>query len=131
MTTQIFEYWDWQKDIGVNPIAEGQPAPPVHATAHYDHEGKLFRVEVLSSPTGRRGLLVGEEPDVSVYDYFCDSSGRILQKRSLGDTGEVTLIVDFEYGADRTVKETAWSPNGGPPKSIVRAVYRTSESTPH
>jgi hypothetical protein len=124
MRRRLFERWNWQFDYGECPIPEDKPLPSTYAIAYYDRLDRLYRVEVVEVQTraGVRG--VGEdqaEVEVFVYDYFCDVKGRILQKRSYGEQGEVDLIVDYEYDIENNrVIETAWWPATGTCKSIKR-----------
>jgi len=121
MKTQLFHDWNWQFDFGEKPISEDEIVPRLHASAYYDHRDRLYRVGVLKAPSGSGALKEREEPELAVYDYFCDQSGRVLQKRSLGEGAEVALIVDYEYDdATGSVTERAWSPDGGLSRSIRR-----------
>ena len=121
MKMQIFQDWNWEYDFGEKPISENDNIPPLHAVAYYDDADRIYRVQVLRSPSGFGPLRESEKPELFMYDYFCDQNGRILQKRSLGENGEVVLIVDLQYDDTATiVTETAWSPDGGRGKSIKR-----------
>lgn len=121
MKTQMFRSWNWEFDYGEAPIPETEPVPAVHAVAFYDGRGRLYRVEERVSPSGFSFLKEGQEPDVYRYDYYCDETGRILQKRSLAEDGQVAIIVDFAYNDEAaTLTQTAWSPDGGFAKSITR-----------
>jgi hypothetical protein len=121
MTERIFQAWNWEFDYGENPMPDGGSVPAIHAVAYYDDRDRLYRVEEQVSPSGFSALREGESPDRYCYEYYCDENGRILQKRSLGEHGEVAVIVDFRYDDQRgTVTETVWSPDGGFGRSIRR-----------
>ena len=121
MTQRAYECWNWEFDFGEGPIPEGEPLPPSFAVAYYDYRGRLYRVAQRAKELADRS---DDDPaafGTYLYDYFCDSDGRILQKRSLDGDGTVFLIVDFEYDVETNqVTETAWSPNDGTCKSIRR-----------
>jgi hypothetical protein len=121
MTQRRFEHWNWEFDYGERPIPEAALLPARYAIAYYDHRGRLYRVvqrvKELADHTDDDPAAFG----TYVYDYFCDSDGRILQKRSLDEQGSVFLIVDLEYDLDRKeVTETAWWPGDGRCKSMKR-----------
>lgn len=124
MITRCFRSWDWEFDRGIGEVEVGQPLPAKHALAFYDWKSRLFRVE-LRNPVSPLGGSVepnnDDSVDVTTYDYYCDCTGRILQKRSLGVADEVFLIVDLEYDdAAGLVKEIAWWPNDGTQKTRER-----------
>lgn len=118
MTQQVFERWNWEYDCGEHLLPLGGGLPSVWAIAYYDKSGTLYRavsrVKLLPDASD-------DDPDaftVSVYDYFCTSDGRVIQKRALDDNYDVALIVDFDYDLERNqVTETAWSPVDGTCKS--------------
>ena len=123
MTMAIFERWNWENDRGEVPIQASQQLPALHAMVYFDYLGRLYRVKSIVSPTGHRTLAEGQVSCIFVYDYFCDGHGRLLQKRSIDENGDVSLIVDFQYSdVDGTVSETPWSPGGGLGKAIIRRV---------
>ena len=64
------------------------------------------------------------EDEIDVFDYFCDDDGRIMEKRSLDEDGNVVLIVRFTYDERKgLVTETGWSPTqNGSPQTFVRSL---------
>lgn len=120
MTQQRFEAWNWQFDYGERPMPADAPLPKQYAIASYDDKGRLYRVVKRESDRVVRGEEVPAAFDVFVYDYFCDCDGRVLQKRSLDEQGDVFLIVDYEYNTEKgEVTESAWYPDTGPAKRSV------------
>ena len=111
MTQRVFERWNWETDCGESPLPADAPLPPTWAVAFYDRNGHLYRA--IS-----RVKLLADAPDndprafnISYYDYYCNSDGRIIQKRALDDNRDVEVIVDFNYDLEhRQVTETAWWP---------------------
>lgn len=127
LNARVFERWNWEHDIGEGEIADADiDSIRSCAIALYDFDGRLMRVYVKNAIFGH--LLNAESRDaldeLSVYDYFCDADGRIIEKRSLGDDGEIFLIVRFKYDTGRgIVTETAWAPGAGePPQTIERPI---------
>jgi|GEM_PF-5979652 len=126
MRQRVFKRWNWEFDYGECPIPEDEPLPSSYVIAYYDRLDRLYRVEQYE--VRRRAEIRDvdkgqEEVEVVVYDYFCDVTGRILQKRAYGEQGEVDLIVDYEYDLESNqVTETAWWPAHGTCKSIKRPV---------
>ncbi len=118
MSRRIYASWNWQFDRGETVIADRERPPLNHAIAYHDRLGRLYRVEVIDqlNPSERY-----------VYDYFCDRSGKVLQKRSYSDEGEVDLIIDYDYDLERgVVAETAWRPSDDITKRIERPLASTS-----
>jgi hypothetical protein len=117
MKTRLFRRWNWEFDFGVDELAGGAPVPLTYAVAFYDQHDRLYRVELRS-----REELDGAGGKVSImYEYFCGRDGRVLQKRSIDEHGDVQLIVDFEY-SDTDVTEIAWWPASNICKSIRRRI---------
>src|SRR5262245_41486155 len=110
MKTKTYRRWNWEFDHGVDELSDAEARPLTHAVAFYDQYNRLYRVE-LRDADGTEGKVT------TSYDYFCAHDGRVLQKRSIGERGEVHLIVDMEY-SDTDVKETAWWPESNVSKSI-------------
>jgi hypothetical protein len=130
MTKKIFKHWNWEYDYGEQPLPENQPLPPEYAIAYFDYKGRLYRV------IARVKLSIDRSDDdpsafyTSVYDYFCDENGRILQKRSLGDESDDGVIVDLEYDDEKQeVTETAWSPIHGLGQKHTRKQKRSVSAT--
>ena len=98
-----FERWNWETDTGERPIPS-TGLPKEHAVAHYDFLGRVFRVTVRACD------VIGQtEPDTFRYDYFFDEAGMLVEKRSLDDKMNVSLIVRIAYDATgRRVSESAW-----------------------
>ena len=119
MSKRFFKRWNWEYDFGEGEISgEAGPAtPPV--VAHYDHRGLLYRVEIVE------GTGSGEDAKVRfVYDYFCDDSANVLEKRSLDSSMDVALIVRFVYGkAGAPPTQVAFSPESGETRSIIVRNY--------
>jgi hypothetical protein len=116
----LYERWDWEFDLGVNPLPEGRPLPASFTAAFHDRLGRLYRVEIHEPVAGQEGGR-RTSSEIYVYDYFCDAEGRVIQKRSLGPGYEVQLIVDYEYDQNGSqVTETAWWPISGTCKSLKR-----------
>ena len=123
MKKKFFKNWNWEKDFGEGLLSNDKPLPIAYAEVFYDYRGYVFRV--IHKTAICRNQCISEEPeiiteippdeveiDVSVYDYFYDANGRILEKRSLDDDGSVFLIVHFEYENEGTKSaEIGWYPN--------------------
>jgi hypothetical protein len=123
MKRVLFSAWDWELDLGLNPLSEGVSLPTSYATASYDHLGRLYRVEIIEPKADAEKRTRQGGTEVYFYDYFCDASGRVIQKRSLGVNSEVELIVDYEYDqANSQVTETAWWPGSGQHQSRKRPI---------
>lgn len=108
---RFFAEWDWELDRGRTQL-DPKSLPPSHAVALYDWEDRLYRVSVTRDPRIRPVPdAPSAEEGVVVYDYFSDPSGRVLEKRSLDEKGNVALIVRYQRD-ERTneIIETAWSP---------------------
>ena len=119
MSKRFFKKWNWEYDFGEGEILgeAGPVAPPV--VAQYDHRGMLYRVETVE------GTGAGEDAKVRfLYDYFCDDSGNVLEKRSLDTSMDVALIVRFVYGkAGAPPTQVAFSPESGETRSIIVRDY--------
>ncbi len=125
LTRRVFERWNWERDVGEGELTDTDGASSF-AMALYDYFGRLVRVYV-KNPSECYRISDDSEDETTenyCYDYFCDDSGRIVEKRSLDDDGGIFLIVRYNYDASRgVVTETAWSPeSGSPPKSIERNI---------
>ena len=118
----VYESWNWEFDYGVNPIQEGQPKPSRHAIAFHDDRGSLFRVVLLDSGVSNAADAKQQKRSNIYYDYFCDDSGRIVEKRSLDENFDLVVIVRYEYDTKRQVlTETAWYPESSDaPQRITR-----------
>ncbi len=119
---KLFREWNWEFDYGVDEVAPGGSLPPSYAVAFYDHRGRLYRVEERQRPE-TTGIEGDDAKVTSSYDYFCTLDGRVSQKRSLEEGGEVHVIVDMEY-TDAEVTEVAWWPANNVCKSIRRRFKR-------
>lgn len=130
MTKRIFKRWNWEYDFGEEPLPDDQPLPPVYAIAYFDHRGRLYRVIARDKVCIDRS---DDDPSAfytSVYDYFCDDNGRILQKRSLDAENEDGVIVDLEYDDEKgEVTETPWSPIHGLGQKRTRKRKRSPSAT--
>ena len=118
---KFFRTWNWEYDIGEGELpAQPLPAPP-YAVAYYDSRGRLYRAEILEPPSP------GVEGELRfVYDYFCDDSGRVLEKRALDTNLVVALIVSFVYGqAGEAPTQVAFTPESGEIRSAVVKDYLT------
>src|SRR5262245_59984991 len=108
MTFRVFERWDWEHDRGEGPLSPASPLPRSHAIAYYDYADRLYRVVMKN----RCDIVVAHhasEDETEVFDYCCDEAGKILEKRSLDEGGNVVLIVRFSYDDGRgLVLETGW-----------------------
>jgi hypothetical protein len=107
----IYEDWDWDNDVGIKLLGETTAFPklPVNcAVVRLDHWGRIYRVEHHQSN------LV---PSLFLYEYFCDDQGRVVEKRSLDEHQNVTLIVRIKYenGGNR-IEEQSWQPGEAEPK---------------
>lgn len=127
MAQIAFERWNWEYDYGVGRLPEGMHLPPAHAIAHYDHRGRLYRVTAQIKESTDRSDDDPASFGTYVYEYFCDSEGRIIQKRSLDEKGSVFLIVDVEYDVNGQITETAWWPDCGRLESRRRRVTEQRE----
>ncbi len=113
MIKRLYKRWNWEFDFGEEMLPNDGPLPATYAIAYFDYRGSLYRVVV------RVELSIESDNDPSdfgmfVYDYFCDETGRILQKRSFDMESEDGIIVDMEYNDEKgEVTETAWSPIHG------------------
>lgn len=116
MKRLLFKKWNWQFDHGVSPLDDGKPIPADYCIAIEDDSNRLCRVIVHKSSD-----LKSSEPP-TIYDYFCSSDGRVLQKRSYSDNGEIDLIIEYSYSEPGWVVETAVSDDGGPSRSIRRRI---------
>lgn len=123
MTKRFYRNWNWEFDYGVDPLPEGTPLDARYAIAYYDHLDRLYRVDIWDAPAVDGDTNQSGDFSLSRYDYFCDSKGHILQKRSLEDNGDVFLIVDLDYDDEQArVRETAWLPALDELRSIERHV---------
>jgi hypothetical protein len=114
MTKTYYLQWDWEFDRGIgrlSPTDDGLPGS--YAVAYFDIWGRLYRVHRYENSTL-----------ADAYDYYCDDSGRTLEKRSIyrAVDGDVCVIVRYSYDLEqKTITETAWWPDSDEPsKSIVR-----------
>jgi hypothetical protein len=115
MKSFAFRRWRWDLDFGSGLLRPGEEAPDRYWVAFVDDLGRLCRVNKVK----KQG--VQKATSEIKYDYFCDSTGRVLQKRGYDDADDLYLIVDFSYGDDGWVTETAvWI--DGTTKSIRRKV---------
>ena|SRR5688572_5582661 len=121
MKRRFFNKWNWEYDYGEEELpSEPGPDSP-HAVAHYDGEGRLYRVVIT------RMAALGK-PDTAqlTYDYFCDDTGRVLEKRSLDEFGMVVLLVRFIYeSSGEAPTQVAFNPKSGDTRSAVRKDYLT------
>jgi hypothetical protein len=115
MKIKTYRRWNWEFDHGIDELSEAEARPLRHAVAFYDQHNRLYRVE-LREADGTEGNVARM---TTSYDYYCAHDGRVLQKRSIGERGEVSLIVDMDY-TDTDVTETAWWPESNVSKSIRR-----------
>lgn len=114
MTGNAFKRWNWEYDIGEQALPDGCSIPSEYAIAYYDYKRRLYRVVSRVKWSPDRPEDGSSAYHTSVYDYFCDEDGRILQKRSMDDENENGVIVDLEYDDEKgEVTETAWSPIHG------------------
>ena len=114
MKKTFYRNWDWELDQGIGEFLAADDATPTsYAIAYSDIWGRLYRVHRYE-----------DSSLADTYDYFCDDSGRILEKRSLYQSvdGHVCIIVKYAYDlGQNTVTETAWWPDSDElPKSVVR-----------
>jgi hypothetical protein len=56
-----------------------------------------------------RAHVFGPNGGDNIYDYFCDGQGRILEKRSYCESGEIDLVIDYAYEGEEWVVETCRS----------------------
>jgi hypothetical protein len=121
MIKKVFKRWNWEYDFGEEPLSDNRPLPPRYAIAYFDYRGRLYRVVSRTKCNPDLGDDDSSAFDTSVYDYFCDENGRILQKRSLDKESEDGVIVDLQYDDDKgEVTESAWSPVHGLGKKHTR-----------
>ena len=67
------------------------------AEAHYDERGFLYRVKEF----------IGS--DCNIYDYYCNDEGKIVEKRSFDDYGNIFVTVRYRYDENlNEIHETAW-----------------------
>jgi hypothetical protein len=103
MKTIRYKSWNWEYDKGedTNPpiMNSSDNADNYYAEAYYDGRGYLFRVKEFTSN------------DCSIYEYFCNDDGKIIEKRSLDDNGNVYVTVRYKYDENiKEIHETAWYP---------------------
>jgi hypothetical protein len=128
MNGRRFARWNWEFDFGEGELAAALPSPLEYAIALYDHRGRLYRVESRQRIVADRADDDAEAYSAFAYEYFCDLSGRILQKRDVDEQGSVFLIVDFQYDVENdTIIETAWWPHDGTCRSAKRCLSRSPQ----
>lgn len=112
MNVRLFERWDWEHDLPISEIDRDQPLPRSHAVVYYDDRDLPFRVVNVNPDDFVRlsDALEHAEDERDVYDYFYDATGRLSEKRSLDEFGNVCLIVRMEYTGDKRCAEVAWNP---------------------
>src|SRR5208283_3956015 len=117
MHKRFYGKWDWEFDRGIDELVSSDLLPSDYAVAYYDAWGRLYRV-------------VRHESSVTkdIYDYFCDDTGDVIEKRSLFEhvDGGVCIIVRYKRTeAKDTVTETAWWPDRETcPESVERVISR-------
>jgi hypothetical protein len=120
MAIRIFQRWDWEHDRGERPLPPDGDLPRSHAIAYYDYVDRLYRVVIKN----RADIVARDasEDETDVFDYFCDEGGRIIEKRSLDEHGNVVLLVRFSYDESKgLVTETGWNPTQrSAPETVVR-----------
>ena len=116
MKKKYFEHWNWELDVGEEELFDVLSLPPSHAVVLYDYWGRIYRVEIHN---------LGRDVDrgeVFCYDYFYNSAGLIVEKRSLDINRNVDLIIKITYNSDgQRVNETCWQTGGDYPPTIAKA----------
>jgi YD repeat-containing protein len=99
---QLVRYrrWNWEFDYGEVEISTADPAPADYTDAQFDPWGRLVRA------------VCHDSGDHWSYEYFCDEAGRVLEKRSYDEKGQLTVLVRIQYDLDAGLAiETAWGPD--------------------
>lgn len=88
-------------DFGTGLLRAGDDMPGRdYWVAFVDDLGRLCRVNHIRKDEE------GESTE-TWYEYFCEPSGRVSQKRSYGGGGDLHLLVDYSYSDDGWVTERA------------------------
>jgi hypothetical protein len=112
-----YRHWNWEFDYGEGELAVTEPSPRSYTDAHFDHRGRLVRAECHDSA------------EQWCYEYFCDEAGRVLEKRSYDENGQLCVLVRIQYDLEAGVAiETAWSP--GQPSTATASVPLPSYPEP-
>lgn len=95
-----FKQWNWEFDFGEGEIPVEAGPPERYAEAHFDGWGRLVRVDC-------------REPGVAWHiEYFCDQEGRVIEKRSYDEFGQLAVLVRIVYDPEAGVAvEEAWAPD--------------------
>jgi len=104
-----FKRWNWEADVGEDPIINSNDLPKVYCKVMLDYRGFVFRVVEYGSDDFI--VIDSDNNEITVYDYYCDDNGNVLEKRSLDDGGNIIIIIQSEYSNGNKVAEIAWNPN--------------------
>jgi hypothetical protein len=97
---KYFASWDWEHDIGKGELSSNEDLPGNHVKALYNYQGLVYRVIKTNA----------QKDIIYYYDYFYDDTGNIVEKRSLDNTGDIGIIVRYEYKNGKKIAEIGWDP---------------------
>jgi hypothetical protein len=104
---KIYRRWRWDIDCGEEEISHLPGEYETFAIVYHDDRLLPYRVVCVNGAEGAREITL-TEPFKYCYDYLYADDGRLMEKRSLDEMGEVDLIVRYQRLSDGSTKETAW-----------------------
>ena len=121
MNKRFFKRWNWEYDYGDGELSEPSKEASSYATAYYDGQGRLYRVETVNRDDSEVVRLT--------YDYFCDDANRVREKRSLDESASIVVLVRFYYENGKPAPtQVAFYPGTGETRSVVRRDYLARRS---
>jgi hypothetical protein len=110
---KIYKRWDWENDKGIELISNHDMLPEEYVIVNFDYRNLIYRiVEKVKT-----NIIDDNSIETWTYDYYYDDMKRLVEKRSLDESGNVSLIVHYVYKNGIRVEEIGWNPDSEePPK---------------